>query len=248
MTQDLAARYAGFRKSLATITPSGNVVVERITSLILADFPEVSGHFSRTGVVGATDAVDGYDWESMLHAAQLLAHLKPDVICWNGSKGGSIGFDADRDLCARVEAGTGARACTSTLAIVDAFAARGVQRFGLVTPYRAAYQQKIVTVYAREGLDCVAEAHADIADNLTFASVRPDWIRAATRKVAAARPDAIIFYCTNFAGAPLVAELERDTGLPIFDSVSAGVFQALRLMEIDPRRAPHWGSLFAEGR
>ena len=40
------------RKTIGTITPSGNIVVARMTTAILADFPVVSGHFSRIEVVG----------------------------------------------------------------------------------------------------------------------------------------------------------------------------------------------------
>ena len=84
------------------ITPSGNVVVERVTNAILRDFPEVSGHFSRTTVVGSTDAyAEDYDWAGMLRAAELLGHAAPACICWNGSKGGSIGFASDRAYAAR---------------------------------------------------------------------------------------------------------------------------------------------------
>jgi len=46
MTSD-AGWYRLQTKAIGTITPSGNIVVERVTAAILADFPEVSGHFSR---------------------------------------------------------------------------------------------------------------------------------------------------------------------------------------------------------
>ena len=66
------------RIGIGTITPSANVVVERVTTAVLADFPDVSGHFSRTEVVGAADRyTDDYDWSSMLRAAELLAHAAP---------------------------------------------------------------------------------------------------------------------------------------------------------------------------
>ena len=100
-----------------------------MTTAILADFPVVSGHFSRIEVAGSTDAYnDDYDWDGMMRAAELLSHAEPDVICWNGSKGGSIGLDADRRLCERITAATGKPATTSSLAILEAFAAIGVSR------------------------------------------------------------------------------------------------------------------------
>src|SRR5690242_16023674 len=128
--------YRTRRKTVGTITPSGNVVVERMTTALLMDFPAVSGHFSRIKVVGATDAYkDDYDWDGMLRAADLLSHADPNVICWNGSKGGSIGLDTDRRLCERIITATGKPATTSSLALLEAFATTGVRRFGLVTPY-----------------------------------------------------------------------------------------------------------------
>src|SRR5690242_17531339 len=113
-----AGWYRQQEKAIATITPSANIVVERVTTAILADFPEVSGHFSRTPVFGSSDHYkDEYDLDGMLGAARLLAHAKPDVITWNGSKGVGLGFDADRALCERIAAETGIAATTSVLAL-----------------------------------------------------------------------------------------------------------------------------------
>jgi len=53
---DPRTRYRTQRKTIGTITPSGNIVVERMTTAILTDFPVVSGHFSRIEVVRSTDA------------------------------------------------------------------------------------------------------------------------------------------------------------------------------------------------
>ena len=128
-SSDPRSWYRAQHKAIGTITPSGNIVVERMTTAILADFPAVSGHFSRIEVVGSTDAYkDDYDWDGMMRAAELLSHAEPDVICWNGSKGGSIGLDADRRLCERITAATGKPATTSSLAILEAFATTGVRR------------------------------------------------------------------------------------------------------------------------
>ena len=44
-------------------------------------------------------------------------------------------------------------------------------------------------------------------------------MRAMTRDVAAAKPDAIAIICTNMRGAPLAEELEAAHGIPIYDTV-----------------------------
>lgn len=243
--------FEGHTRFLGTITPSGNTVVERITLGILRHFPQVSAHFSRTSVFGSTDPFpDSYDFADMLRAAELLSHASLEVIAWNGSKGGSIDFALDHELCKRIVDATGAKTCTSTLAIDEAFRARGVKTFALVSPYKGAYQDRIIGTFTRAGYRCVAEAHAGLADNLSFARMPLDRIADMIRSVAApaagSRPDAIVTYCTNFPAAPLAAGIEAEFGIPMFDSVAMAVWKSLRLMDIDTSPARAWGRVFAE--
>ncbi len=233
--------------ALGTITPSGNVVVERVTTAILASFPEASFHFSRTEVTGSSDAyADAYDWDGMLRAATLLSHAAPAAIVWNGSKGGSLGFDVDRTLCARITEATGIPATTSTLAIDAALRANAQRRIAFVTPYTPAYAAKIPPNFAAAGYTVVAEAHANLSDNLAYAALPDADIVAMIRHVAASRPDAIIPYCTNLPAAHLVPALERELGIPIYDSTAAGVWAALRLARIPTAPGQPWGRLFGQ--
>jgi maleate isomerase len=234
------------RLRLGTITPSGNTVVERVTLGILRHFPQVSAHFSRTSVHGDRDPYPhSYDFDDMLAAAELLSHAKLDLICWNGSKGGSIDFALDRELCSRIVKLTGARTTTSTLAIDEVLKARGVTKFALLSPYRESYQRRIIDTFAREGYTCVAEAHASLADNYSFSTIAAEDIRAMAREVARARPEAIVTFCTNFPAAPLAAELEQELGVAVYDSVAVAVWKSLRLLGIDTSPAREWGSVFA---
>jgi len=249
MTPSDAARYRQKSKAIGMITPSANVVVERVTIAVLADFPEVSGHFSRTPVVGSSDFYkDDYDWDGMLGAARLLAHAKLDVICWNGSKGVGLGFDADHILCERITAETGISATTSVLALEAVLQGRKVRNIGLVSPHTEAYQAKMTAALAKRGFPCIAEAHAGFSDNFSYCTVPDSDIVAMVRKVAAAKPDAIVTFCTNFPAAHLVEPLERETGTPIYDTTSIGVWDALRRAGVETDRGARWGSLFAGTR
>lgn len=234
------------RHAIGVITPSGNKVVERVTIGVLREFPEVSCHFSRTLVAGSADPFpNSYDWDSMLGAARLLADAKPDILTWSGSKAGSIAFDLDRELVRRIAEETGCRATTSTLALLEVLEATGARRVGLVSPYTERYQRKIIDTFAREGFPIVAQACSGLADNLSYASVPPEEIRRMTREVAAARPDAIIAWCTNFLAAPLAAELEAETGIPYYDSTALAAWHPLRMLGCDVTPASAWGSLFS---
>ncbi|MCX7154076.1 MAG: Asp/Glu/hydantoin racemase [Proteobacteria bacterium] len=236
---------AAHRIFIGTITPSGNTIVERVTLAVLRDFPEVSAHFSRTPVFGDRDAFpDSYDFEGMLAAARLLAHASPDVLVWNGSKGGSVDFALDHELVARIKDATGLACTTSVLALDEVLKAAGVRRFALVSPYDAIYQQKVIKTFARAGYDCVAEAHSDLRDNLSFAKVPAADIATMLRKVAAAKPEVIVTFCTNFPAATVVADMEAELGLPIFDSTLLPIWKGLKMAGVDTRRGRVWGSLF----
>ena len=139
---------AAHRIFIGSITPSGNTIVERLTLAILREFPQVSAHFSRTPVYGSVDPFpDAYDTDGMLAAARLLAHAAPDVLIWNGSKGGSIDFRLDHDFVAQVKAATGIACTTSTLALDEVLKQTGVTRYALVSPYDAGYQDKIIKTF-----------------------------------------------------------------------------------------------------
>jgi maleate isomerase len=248
MDLSAAARYAGHRHFIGTITPSGNTVVERVTLGIGNELPEVSFHFSRTPVFGSSDpSPDRYASEGFLAAARLLAHAAPQVLVWNGSKGAGIGFSHDRALVEAIQADTGIRATTSILGMSQLFEAQGIRRIAVVTPYSDDSQRKTLDCLANEGFDCVAHAHAGLSDNLSYASVPPQQIAAMARQVASARPQAIVCLCTNFPAAVMAAPLEAELGLPVYDSTALGVWHALQLAGVDTRpAAAQWGSLFAK--
>jgi maleate isomerase len=249
MSLSAAARYAGQRHFIGTVTPSGNTVVERITLGIVRELPEVSVHFSRTPVFGSKDpSPDRYAIDGFLAAAKLLAHAEPEVLVWNGSKGAGIGFEHDRALVETIRAETGIRTTTSILGLAALLEAHAIRRIGVVTPYSEASQRKTLDCLVREGYDCVAHAFAGLSDNLSFASVSAEKIAAMAREVAAAKPQAVLCLCTNFPAAVVAAPLEAELGLPVYDSTALGVWHALRLAGVDTTRAaPLWGSLFAQG-
>ncbi len=142
------------------LTPSSNTTLEPVTTAMLAGLEQVSVHFARFRVteIALTDsALAQFDDHAILAAAELLAHAKVDVIAWNGTSAGWLGFEADERLCRRIEAATGIPAATSMLALNEVLAATGVKRLGLVTPYIGPIQDRLIANYAKLGILGVAE-------------------------------------------------------------------------------------------
>jgi maleate isomerase len=237
------------RVLLGMLTPSSNTALEPLTSAMLSGLPEVSAHFGRFRVTEISlqpQALGQFDMAPILEAARLLADAHVDVIAWNGTSSGWLGFDADVALCQRIEQETGVRCCTSVLALNEIMEKTQRRRFGLVTPYLDDVQAAIVANYARSGFECVAERHLNRSVNFSFSEVEPPQIVQMAHEVAEARPQCLTTFCTNLRAAQLAPTLEAALGLPVYDTVSTAVWKSLRVCGVDTRRVKGWGSLFDE--
>lgn len=235
------------RVLLGMLTPSSNTILEPVCAEMLRDTPEITAHFARFRVtaIALDDASLGqFDPVPMLAAASLLADARVRAICWNGTSASWLGLATDRRLCAAITAETGIPATSSVLALMEICRRTAVRRLGLVTPYTADVQARIVATFAAEGIEIVAERRLEIADNFSFSLASADVLSAMVLDVAAARPDAITVLCTNLRGAPLAPSWEAETGIPILDSVSVALWDSLRLAGVNPAGLLRHGRLF----
>jgi maleate isomerase len=232
---------------IGMLTPSSNTVLEPVTARLVSGVDGLSVHFSRFAVTEiALDkaALGQFDDASILRAAELLAHAKVDVIAWNGTSASWLGLPRDRELVTCIEAATGIKAATCMLGFFDLFRHMGVTRLGLVTPYTADVQEKIISTYAAEGVEVIAERHLGIRDNFTFGTVPEAEIDRMIRDVAEARPQAIAVVCTNMNGAASAAHLEQELGIPVLDSVAVTLWACLVRAGAYPGMIKGWGHLF----
>ncbi|MEH3086570.1 MAG: aspartate/glutamate racemase family protein [Xylophilus ampelinus] len=231
------------------LTPSSNTALEPLVAAMLSGLPEVSAHFARfrvTEISLRAQALGQFDEAPILEAARLLADARVDVIAWNGTSSGWLGFDRDEALCERITAETGIPACTSVLALNEAMTLAGRTRFGLLTPYLEDVQRRIVDNYRRHGFDCEVERHLGLRVNFEFSEVAPAQIASMARSArAAGDPQCLTTFCTNLRAARLVPALEAELGIPVYDTVATAVWKSLRVAGADPRRVQGWGSLFA---
>jgi maleate isomerase len=237
------------RKLIGMLTPSSNTVLEQVTAAMLAGLPDVTAHFGRfrvTEISMRTGALAQFDDRPILDAAGLLADARVGAIVWNGTSSGWLGFEADRRLCAAIEDATGARAGTSVLALAEILRKTGARRVGFVTPYLDEIQERIAANFAAEGFETAAERHLRDRGNFSFSEYPEERIAGLVREVAAAKPDAITVFCTNMRGGPIVEALERETGIPIYDTVATAVWDGLRKVGVKPSRVAGWGRLFRE--
>jgi maleate isomerase len=237
------------RVLLGMLTPSSNTALEPITTAMLGELPEVSAHFSRfkvTEIALSNKALAQFDNSEILRAAELLAHAKVDVIGWNGTSSGWLGFEADVRLCEQITAATGIPATTSMLALNEILERRKVKRLGYVTPYLDDVQARILENYEKLGVACQGERHLGLQDNFSFSEVPVAQLEEMTRDVGREKPDAITIICTNLRVAPSTAKLEKETGIPVYDTIATVVWKCLKMAGVDTKRVTQWGSLFQQ--
>ncbi|AWU96329.1 Asp/Glu/hydantoin racemase (plasmid) [Azospirillum ramasamyi] len=237
------------RTLIGMLTPSSNTVLEPVTGVMLAGLPEVSAHFGRFRVTEISlkpQALGQFGDAPFLDAARLLADAQLDVIGWNGTSAGWMGFDADARLCDSIKAETGIPACTSMLALNEILETTGRKRFAIVSPYLDEIQQKMIANYTAAGFEVVAERHLNDRGNFSFSEITEERIERLCAEVAEAKPQAIAIICTNMRGAPVAERVEKALGIPVYDTVSTVVWKALRMTGVDTRRVQGWGSLFQE--
>lgn len=233
---------------IGMILPSSNTVVEPVATAMAAGLPDVSVHFSRfalTAVLVENPAAAYYESGALLGAARLLADARCHVITWNGSAGGLVGFDRDRQLCSEIEAATGTPATTASLSLLEQFKLARVRRFAMVTLNTRQMNQTIANNFLTEGFECIASTdRSDITDNFAMSQVAPEEVAAsAVSCVAAAHgAQALLIYGTNTQGAPVARTLENKLGIPVFDSVAWGVFGALLRAGADIRPLTRWAA------
>ena len=240
---------AATRKTrIGMIVPSSNTCLEPQSYRILGDRDDVTIHFTRIPVtrIALDDSSDRqFDPAVMRAAAQLLATADVDVIAWNGTSGSWLGAAHDEELVQEITDATGIPATTSTLAYLAAFSAFGTERIGMLTPYTADVNEAVVASYAKHGIKTVDHRHLDLSDNESFARVTDEEMLPGSLELAALKPDALIYLCTNLYGANITAEVESRTDVPVLDSVAVTLWHSLKLAGA-PLLAPRWGRLLAD--
>jgi maleate isomerase len=220
-------------KRLGMLAPSSNTVLEPETARLLPADGSVTAHVSRLRVVQISaeeSSLQQFDIERVLAAAELLADAKVDLILWNGTAASWLGFDRDRQLVAAIERHTGIRTTTAVIALNERLAQLGARRIGLVTPYVAAIETRIIANYRALGITVASAVRRDLTDNIAFGGISPDEIAVMAREAARTPVDAVLILCTNLAGSSVAPQLERELGAPVLDSVRVAVEYCLNLL------------------
>lgn len=159
-------------------------------------------------------------------AALILPGIRLAAICYSCTSASvEIG---DREVASAIAvARPGVAVVTPSDAAVSAFAALGIGRIALVTPYLPETTAPMAEYFTRRGLGIVSAQWLGMADDREMARVSAATIIAAAE--AADRPDAegIFLSCTALPALGVIAELETRLGKPVVTSNQASAWRML---------------------
>ena len=233
---------------IAMLTPSSNSVVEPWCYEILKNIPNISLHFNRVEVLRIDEdplSLSQFQDTAMLNGFELLSHVKPSIIGWNGTSASWLGLDRDRNLIEEVQKMTGDKVITSSLSILKALRLLKINKIGLVTPYVGSIQEKIIKNYESEKLSCVSEKHFSLTDNFSFSEVSESQISDAVEAVITDGAQAVVILCTNLAGARIAPVLEKKHGVPVLDSVFLTVWGAFKAINQSTKSLSRWAPILS---
>lgn len=239
-------------KRIGVVVPSANTVVESVVPMLLGGVGHVTAHYSRLKVLRTgldAEALHQFETAQFRSAVELLADAQVDVIAWAGCSGSWLGPDAEADLKAKVEAATGIEFFSATQAMTEALRVLGADRISIAAPYQFDMVERIIEVYRAAGFPTASFAYLDVRSTPEKGRLAPARIRQLMIDAAGSEPGPpIVAPCTNFMAAPFAAELERQLGAVVVDSVAAVVWKALRSVGAVLPGGDHGVLLSSKGR
>ena len=238
----------GWRAKFGVLTPAPNTIVEN--------------EFHEMAPLGVTNIVNRYyvpnqkvrsddDWKLIMehtrrnvaNAVDALVQAQMDhLIMGMSSESFMGGVEGSMALRKELSERAGCGVTVGAEAAERAFERVGAKRIALLTPYYPVIDKNAVRYFTERGYEVVATEGLKCKSIIHVGSQRADTLIPAVKKLAEAKPDAIVQLGTNLRFAHIADEAERWLGLPVFSVGTAIYWTALRKMGINDR-FPGFGSL-----
>lgn len=125
-----------------------------------------------------------------------------------------------------------AKVTNPVTAAVAAFAALGVKKISVITPYSRAVNESIADFFSSKGYRVLNIAGFNQGDDADITRIDPKAIVAAAKQYVHADAEAVFLSCTALRATDVIEELELALNLPLVSSNQALAWHALNLMSV----------------
>ena len=219
--------------AVGLMVPSNNTTME---PELLAWLPE--GSSCRTVRIprGKGTLTPGDLPEYLAHAVSLAKDLADDdldVIVYGCTAAGFLaGPDRDAGVGAKIASISRKRVVTTAGAMTAVLGHLGARRIVLVTPYLDVVNERLKGFLAQAGVqvDVLSSFRAQTVDEL--GAIRSEQVRERAREAMRPGVDAVFIACSQLPTYTIVGELETELGVPVWSSIRATAWQAMRTAEL----------------
>lgn len=176
---------------------------------------------------------------------EVYKRYKHDVILFGCTSGSLIeGFGFDKKLIARMEEITGDKCLTTSTCVLEAFAALGVKRPVVITPYPDTTNQVEKEFLEHNGLEVVhITGMGNDYVNQSITDIEPNYVFQKVKQLPREGADCLFISCAGLNVLDIISLIESDWGLPVITSNQAGLWACLRHAGVMDK-IPHLGKLF----
>ncbi len=234
----------GWRARIGVIVPSSNTTME--SELWRMAPGGVSIHVARMKLTEVTEEALMSMETQAVEAAERLVDAGVDVIIYGCTSGSLIkGKGHDVAISKRLEGQTGARALTTSTAVLSALRELGVSRLAVATPYTDRVNERERSFLEENGFEIINMRGLGLVRNLDIGRREPQLAYRLAKGVYTSGVDGLFISCTNLRTIEVIDALERDTGVPVVTSNQASMWFALRSLGVKERYS-QYGELMRE--
>lgn len=216
----------GWRLRLGMLLPSSNPVAEPEITRVLP--PGVSLNTTRLKLAGSTRENLLGMTKGVEEAVGLLSDAGIDRLTFNCTAVSTFDPEMGEALRVRMEAVAGCPATSTADAIVAALKTFGSRRIMMISPYIDAVVEREVAFLRHHGCEVVHASGMGLKEGRAMSAVEPgEWYRQAMDQ-AGIGADLCFLSCTAIRVFDIIADLERDLGIPVMTSNQAMIWWCLR--------------------
>jgi len=232
----------GSRLRAGVLVPSGNSVVE---PEIRAMLPRgVSTLVTRLALRGSSSTELMRMLDRLETACELLSDARVGCIVFHCTAVSTFAPELAGNIRERIQSASGIRCFTTADAILEGLRRLNAKTVSLLTPYIDAVHEREVAFLEANGFTIKGSANLGINTNGEMAALRPETILDWATRTVDTSADACLISCTAIKSAPVIAQLEKTSGLPVLTSNQSMAWYLLRSSGINDR-VNDYGRLFS---
>lgn len=216
------------RRKLGLITLSTDLTTEYDFARLLP-FDDIGIYSSRVAFANPTTPENLRAMSPGLTAAAdlILPGIALDAICYSCTAASVVIGDAEVADAIR-QARPGVPVVTPSSAALLGFAAMGISRISVLTPYLVQTSRPMAEYFTRHGLEVVRFACFGLQDDREMARVSRDSIIKAALAIDDPRSEGFFVSCTALPSIAAIREIEERSGKPVITSNQASAWSLLR--------------------